>query len=62
MFSSEIESFNELEEVEMEEVEAGPGLGCTSPDIIKRNHNQSEKIKIAPVSKQPCTNFVLCLN
>ena len=56
-----IESCNELDEVEMDEVEAGPGFGCTSPDIIRRTHNQSEKVTIATVTKQSCTNLVLRL-
>ena len=47
---NEDESCEELEELEMEEVEADPGLGSTSPDKRKSIKSQAEKVTIATVS------------
>ena len=54
----ENESCEELEALDVEEVEAGPGLGCTSPDTNRSTKNQAEKVTIAPVSKQSLINFM----
>ena len=43
----------------MEEVEAGHGLGCTSPDIWRSTKIQAEKVAIATVSKQSLMDFML---
>ena len=54
----ENKSCEELEALDVEEVEAGPGLGCTSPDTNRSTKNQAEKVTIAPVSKQSLINFI----
>ena len=43
----------------MEELEASPGLGCTSPDIRRSTKSQAEKVTIAPISKQSLMNFMV---
>ena len=43
----------------MEEVEAGPGFGCTSPDIRRSTKSHAEKVAIATVSKQSLMYFML---
>ena len=58
---NEHESREELEELDMEEVEAGPGLGCISPDIRRSTKSQAEKVAIATVSKQSLMDFMLCM-
>ena len=58
-FMNKNESCEELEELDMEEVEAGPGFGCTSPHIRRSTKSQAEKVMIAPISKQSLMNFML---
>ena len=56
---NENKSCEELEELDVEEVEAGPGFESTSPDIRRSTKCQAKKVTIAPVSKQSLINFML---
>ena len=43
MFEKEKESFEEFEKLDellLGDIEEGPGLGCTSPEVNKSVHNQ----------------------
>ena len=51
VLKKEKESFKEFEKLDellLDDIEEGPGLGCTSPEVKKSVHNQSKAIANAP--------------
>ena len=64
VFKKEKESFEEFEKLDellLDDIEEGPGLGCTSPEVNKSVHNQSKAIDKAPSKPTTLVNLIFVI-
>ena len=64
MFKKERESFEEFEKLDellLDDIEEGPGLGCTSPEVNKSVHNHTKTIACAPSEQTTLVNLKFVL-
>ena len=64
VFKKEKESFEEFEKLDellLDDIEEGPGLGCTSPEVNKSVHNQSKAIANAPSKHTNLVNLIFVI-
>ena len=64
VFKKEKESFKEFEKLDellLDDIEEGPGLGCTSPEVNKSVHNQSKAIANAPSKHTTLVNLIFVI-
>ena len=45
----------------LDDIEEGPGLGCTSPEVNKSVHNQSKAIANAPGKHTTLVNLIFVI-